>query len=405
MKYWFEKFLRFIKRNAGERIINLFAFVLSLGGRRVYDYITHGLITRQVFTATNATLKVEIHSPDYIKPDSSELEVITRIFNAYKKAKEDQKGKSRIFSPSSLWKDQLDKAYSPLLQGLEKDDIKPFHFFLSNFGSWKIPTGIENSGIIHSHASNQNSINYFENKMMAPLVQWWINNESQGRGLELLAHPKFGNQCGAYVNGHFITIGSFFSDIYSRLITEFIKTKRPIISEIGGGYGKLFYFLSRKISKFCYLDFDLPESLACASYFLLKAHPNKRFLLYGEGALSEEIMHEYDFIMLPSFEISKIPENSTDIFINTTSLGEMEPGTAQFFIGEICRSAKIFFHANHEYVRNYFKGGSASLLNNEYPIPSNQFELVVRYPDICHNIFQGTFDYNSDIFWYFYRKI
>ena len=35
--------------------------------------------------------------------------------------------------------------------------------------------------------------------------------------------------------------------------------------------GKLFYFISREIDNFCYLDFDLPEVLCCASYFQIKS--------------------------------------------------------------------------------------------------------------------------------------
>ena len=388
----------------GEHIINLLAFVLSLGGRRIYDYIAHGLVTRQFTTTADTTLEVKIHSPEYVKTDSNELEIVNRIFTAYKKAKEDQKHKNPIFAPSSLWSDQLDNAYSPLLQGFEKNNVEPFHFFLANFGSWKTSTGIESSGIVQAHAVNKQTAHYFENKMIAPVIQWWLNSESHGRGLKSLSHPMFGNQSGAFVNGHFITLGSVFSDMYSRLISGFIKSKRPIIAEIGGGYGKLFYFLSRELSSFCYLDFDLPEGLSCASYYLLKTYPDKKFLLYGEGNFSAESLREYDFILLPSFELPQLPSNSTDMFVNTTSLGEMAPATAEYFLTEICRTAKVFFHANHEFIRNEFEGGSASLLNREYPIPSDQFELVVRYPEICHSILQGHFDCHSDIFWYFYRR-
>jgi putative sugar O-methyltransferase len=347
---------------AGEHIINLIAFALSLGGRRAYDYIAHGLIIRQFVTTTDTALKVKIHSPDYAERDLMELETVNLVFTAYKKAKEDQKNKSSIYAPSSLWKDQIDNAYAPLLQGFNKNNIEQFHFFLCNFGSWKTSTGIESSSTVQSHAVNNKTIHYFEDKMMRPFVQWWINYESRGWSLESMAHPMFGNQYGAFINGHFVTIGSIFSDLYSQLIAGFMQAPRPIIAELGGGYGKLFYFLRRKISNFCYLDFDLPESLACASYYLLKSFPDKKFLLYGEGPLSKDSLQEYDFILPPYFELPKLPKDSVDIFVNTTSLGEMEPDSAKYFLGEISRTAKCFFHANHEFVRNNFEGGSVSLI-------------------------------------------
>ena len=66
------------------------------------------------------------------------------------------------------------------------------------------------------------------------------------------------------------------------------KRTRPVIAELGGGYGRLFYFLSQHFSEFTYIGIDLPEILCCASYYLMLAFPDKRFLLYGEAEVTPQ---------------------------------------------------------------------------------------------------------------------
>ena len=129
-------------------------------------------------------------------------------------------------------------------------------------------------------------------------IRWWLHFESRTRDLSCLSQPRYGNQCGAIVNGNFITYESVLNDFYASLICNFLGNKsKPIIGEIGGGYGVLFYFISRTFKNFCYLDFDLPESLCCATYYLLKSFPEKKFLLYGEeNILNEDVMKDYDCI-------------------------------------------------------------------------------------------------------------
>ena len=188
------------------------------------------------------------------------------------------------------------------------------------------------------------------------------------------------------------------------MISSFVEKSRPVVGEIGAGYGILFHFISRDLSDFCYLDFDLPETLSCATYYLMKSFPEKRFLLYGEGELDEEATREYDFIFMPSFAIRDLPNDSVDIFINMSSLGEMKPNACLAFVNEICRTSHGFWHMNHEYVRNEFEDGTASLVNGEYPVPEESFDLVVRYIDALNAAWQGVFEPGYDIYGYYYTR-
>lgn len=344
----------------------------------------------------------QLITPAKVAPCSEDNELIVRIMTAYRKAKEAQLTSDPIYLPSSLWQKQLDEAYC----SLQKNNNEEIGFFFRNFGSWPIYTGIENSVLIDnlskSFISRKKLWRMFDN-----LLTFWELHEQKTRTLESISYPRYGNQSGIEINGTFIGIGSVFNDVHSSVIANLLSDiNRPIIAEIGGGYGKLFYFISRKIENFCYIDFDLPETLSLASYYLIKTFPNKKFLLFGEGCLSKDAINNYDFILMPSFCIDDLPSYSVNIFLNKNSFGEMLPKTTKKFINHIERTTNNWFwHMNHEIIRNNFNDGSKSLVNSEYQPSEKVFKLISRYFDVGHAVFQGGFDYNSDIYCYIYKAI
>ena len=331
--------------------------------------------------------------------NSEDDAIISRIMCAYHKAKFAQIEADPVYLPSSLWQKQLDDSYSSMKKSKEE-----VGYFLNNFGSWPKYTGIEHSTLIDDLSTSKMSRKRL-NRMFSNLLEFWKLHEQQDRTLESITYPQHGNQSGIEINGTFLGIGSVTNDLRASGIINLLSgINRPVISEIGGGYGKLFYFISKKIDNVCYLDFDLPETLSLASYYLMKTFPNKKFLLFGEGDLSQDAIDEFDFILMPSFCMEMLPANSVDISINANSFGEMSSETTKKFIHHIERTTKDWFwHMNHEFIRNKFENGTQSLINAEYK-PSDKFKLISRYMDIGHAIYQGGFDYKNDIYCYIYKR-
>jgi putative sugar O-methyltransferase len=348
---------------------------------------------------TKGDLDIEMMTPSYVAPDASDRKMVERIFNAFRLAKQDQKEKDVIFMPSTYWQSQLNSSYPINLD----TNIDQFHFFLANFGASNSILGITWTYLLSQHMTPK-ARKYFENSVFRRKVGWWLKFESRGRDLTNLSQPQYGNLWGARVNGNFITYESVLNEFYGQTISNFIRKDRPIVGEIGAGYGVLFYFISRKLSDFCYLDFDLPETLTCATYYLMKSFPKKAFLLYGEGKLSETALKKYDFIFMPSYTIRDLPTDSVDIFINMSSLGEMKPETCRMFVREICRTAQAFWHMNHENLRIKYGDGTESLVNLEYPISEKKFNLIIRYVDALNAAWQGAFEPGYDIYGYYYKR-
>jgi putative sugar O-methyltransferase len=371
-------------------------FFLGLLGKNFKNVIIQNLNLSQ----QNRDLEVKIFCPEYIKSDPSEKKLIERILAAYKHAKQIQEKAPTVFLPSLLWQNQLEISYKSLMTF----NIEEFHHFLTNFGAWQHYTGIEHC--LHDIQKSSYSTRNFEHSM-ASSISWWLLHHSKGRDISVLTQPRFGNIAGTLINGTFVSLGAAFNDMRAENIASIAQISNeqcPIIAEVGGGYGKLTYAISKCLKNFKYIDFDLPETLCCATYYLMKCFPNKKFLLFGEGELSQDTISNYDFILMPSFCIESLPTDSVDVFINLNSLGEMSPETTTKFVSEITRTSKYFWHMNHEFIRNDFTPTSSSLINCEYGLPNDQFRQVVRYQDIGHAIYKGNFDLNSDIYCYVYKN-
>ncbi len=346
-------------------------------------------------------------SPDYIEPskDKIELEVVDRIFQSFKKMKKDQKNVSKIYLPSSLWQQQIDHSYSYFSEALKSNNLDKFHFFLTNFGSWKQYHGVESSTLIKNKMRTIIGRRYLKNVVFNNALKNWKWLYNNRKNVSSLTYPRHGNQVGALIDNNFVGVGSFFNEVYGSLLGELIDdVPRPVIAELGAGYGKLAYFTLRSMNSSCYLDFDLPETLCLAAYYLMKSWPYKKVLLYGEEEYSIKSHDKYELIFMPSYEIEKLCNNSVDLFINKNSLGEMTREATANYVRHIASSTRYFFHMNHDVFPNVYNDDSAGLLAHEYPIPKDMFKLIFRYPDMGHIMHHGKVDYYMDIFIYLYER-
>ncbi len=385
------------------RIVNAFCRAadscLRLGGTRFHDRVARELGATVPFDGPGAEdLAIEILSPAPEAPAPGDRPVVARILAAYRKAKTDQRDADPVFLPSSLWSRQLDGSFGALVSAGAANDLDRFHRFLANFGASENYTGINYSTMVRDHARSRRLARHFERMVVGQMVRWWMKSESGGRDIAALSPPRHGNQAGARVNGHFVGVDTVLNDYYGRMIAGLVGGEGATIGEVGGGYGILAYSISRRLGAFRYLGFDLPETLCCAAYYLMKCFPARRFLLYGEGPLDGTRLPDHDFVLMPSWEIGRLPARSLDIVLNMSSLGEMGPATCRKLVFEICRVSDAFWHMNHEFRRNGFADGTASLLNAEYPVPPGEFRLVVRYIEAVNALYKGRFDEGYDIY-------
>ena len=195
--------------------------------------------------------------------------------------------------------------------------------------------------------------------------------------------PPVGNPWGYLVDGSLLLPNSLRHHYWGAHVKNLLAgEENPIVAEIGGGYGGFAYSLLSSSRQVRYIDFDLPEILLMASYYLMNAFPQKRFLLFGEAenddALTTEVIDEFDVILLPNFRLPQLGSNSVDLFTNTHSLSEMDYHTVAEYISQIVRTSKrYFFHVNSD--QETLKGtGHVEVPSSRFPIPADIFQRVYK---------------------------
>ena len=327
-----------------------------------------------------------------------------RIFESFKKMKANQK-KNSFNKPSKQWQIHLNRDFKELNESLKFNNFRKFQNFLNNFGNHDKYLGIETQTYLKRFSKNILLKKYLINRVFKKQYDLWNYHNSLKKSSSNLKTPKFGNQIGANINNNFVTLASFSNEIITSNLNEILKSnRRPFVAELGAGYGQFAFHLLKKKKNFCYIDFDIPEVLCLAAYYLMKAFPRKKAILYGEKKFSEKNISNSQLIFLPYYEIKKLKKNSMDLFINMCSLGEMEKETVKKYCKYISKSSNFFFHMNHDVYRNKFSTSKSGLLSNEYPI-GNEFTLVSKYLDIFHFIhLDGNIHFKNDIFAYLYKK-
>lgn len=354
-----------------------------------------------------AARAVTLHCPEYVQPArfGKERALVERIFRSYKKIKEAQQNIADVYRPASIWQEHLDQSYAYVLRALREDDVDTFHFFLANFGAWKSYIGIESASMVRAYAESLVARRYLTNVLFHQQLRTWKWFYGERKAVSCLSYPLHGNQIGAYIDGHFVGVGSFFNEIYGSLLKGLIGDReRPVVADLGAGYGKLAYFTLREVERSCFIDFDLAEPLCLAAYYLMLTWPGKSALLYGEEEYSSAAHGRYDLVFMPAHAIDKLADKSVDLFVNKNSLGAMTSEAVVNYVAHIARSTRYFFHMNHELYPNVYAGERRGLLGHEYPVPMSEFKLLFRYPDLGAMLHQGVLDYSMDIFSYLYER-
>lgn len=394
---------------------------------RLFTRVAHAAANSQYLFVNPANQLVRLESPGWVEPPRDDLPLVERLFESFVNMKRAEQHAPARFRQSSLWEDTLGDAFAPLRDAFKRDDVEPFRFFLANFGAWDRYTGITWSTytgitldpdarpILRSRArstSHRRTGWYLpgrilQNETYLKLYKLWNWVNSGRKPVDALDQPRHGNQSGAYIDDAFVTIPSFAAEVHGELLAEITRAvePKPVIAELGAGYGNLAYYLLSRLSRYTFVDFDLPEVLVTAAYFLAKAFPDKKVLLYGERDFQlPEAATEYDLIFMPSYELGRVPASCVDLFMNVSSLGEMPADVARAYVADITRATRYFFHSNHDRRRNVYKDGSQGLLAHEYPIPSDRFHLVTRYPELFISSYKGFFNFSEDYFVYLYRR-
>ena len=150
---------------------------------------------------------------------------------------------------------------------------------------------------------------------------------------------------------------AYYASEFARAV-DLDRQQDFVICELGGGYGNLARILKlvHAERRFTYVILDLPQMLPVSGYFLRANFPDARIGLWDElreADLSRETLSRYDFVLLPNWDIERLPDSGVDAVINTASLAEMDQEIVANYLHQIRR---IIAGGGHFYTVNRDRG-------------------------------------------------
>jgi putative sugar O-methyltransferase len=282
-----------------------------------------------------------------IDTTNDDTELLERICIAYNKAIKRQQSAPEVYRPTDWWQQVRQQSLGPVVQALLTQDIAALRAMYRNFFRNSCSTGLLGAPFGMAKAYFGGNIKDFHRRFYLSHVlyryDYW-KQQTEGRfPLRDLYGPGIGNPFGVQIDGTHIHVGAEYAHYCAHRIGSMIPNGPATVAEIGGGYGSMAYYLLRDRPDLTYIDFDVPESIALSSYYLLKAFPNLRFLLYGEEEMTSQVIARADVVLMPASEIAAMPAASIDVSFSSHAMSDLSVEAMEVYLNNIDRITRDNF--------------------------------------------------------------
>lgn len=270
--------------------------------------------------------------------------LIDRICAAFQKAKHRGAGAPAAFSDTLSWRGLREGPLRPFSLALDTGNIPALQTMLRNFYRNPCSSGLLAPPHGMARAWFQGSIRDIYRRYYLSHVlyryDYWQTLTNHRFTLKNLAGPGVGNPFGVVIDGTHIAVGSEYSHYCAHRVLELLaqdSTQRPVILEIGGGFGAIAWYLLRDGPPATYVTCDRPERLALSAYYLFRSFPDRRIVLFGESDLSPASIARADVLFVPAFELGALPDRATDVAFSSLALVDPAPDTLGPLLKQIDR--------------------------------------------------------------------
>jgi hypothetical protein len=322
---------------------------------------------------------VSANADNSIRPDEEDVKLTKIILESYDCMIKKSKTIAKPYKTGEMWDNIVNINKKDFYGPIKNRDVKQASVVFANFFKTTAIEGLWEGGAYMTTMKSLGGKLSFINATLRNYDFWRVlTNES----LDVVDLPNVGNPFGYKINGHIVSTAQFKLHYHSQQVYNLIRDfEKPVVAEIGGGFGGIPYYLFKMGFNGTYLDFDIPETLILSEYFLQKSLPDKKILIYNgqECVTLNDINNNYDIILMPNFMLKNIPDSCVDIVINTRSFCEMPTETLEEYmlqIDRICR--KYLYHDNANY-----KSHPYEIPAYEFPIPSS-FKLLTKVKSLWY---------------------
>jgi hypothetical protein len=296
--------------------------------------------------------RINVDIDDDVSADAALLE---RICTSYNAAAKRQHFAPQTYRPTDWWEQQRKWSLPPVIQALATHDVTALGRMYRNF--YRDPCS---AGLIVPQDLSKNyfggEVKDFHRRLylidVLYRIDYWQARMGSGFALSDLSGPLIGNPFGVVMEGTLVRVGAEYQHYCAHRIAGLLYSssnvkqgvgQRGMVVEVGGGFGGMAYYLLRDRPGITYIDFDVPESIALTSYYLLKAFPQLRFLLCGEDELTKEAISRSDVVLMPVSELAAMPVGLADLTFSSHAISDLSEEAMVSYLRSIGNITRDYF--------------------------------------------------------------
>lgn len=287
----------------------------------------------------------------HLDSQSNDTELLRRICEAYKAAT--RAPKSDIYEPTEWWAAIRRTSLQPVIRALETADVESLQRMYANFFRDPCSDGLVGKTLLLRPSVTRPFTRFHQAIYLTEAlvrVDYWKRLTQNRYALSELGGPAVGNPFGVTLEGVLIRTGAEHQHYCAQKIAGLLDAPDSVVFEVGGGFGGMAYYLLRGRQQIRYLNFDLPESIALAAYYLIKSFPEKRFLLCGETSGKSIASEHFDVALLPVSQISATPSRYADLVVSSHAMSDLKPAALSTYLEHIGRATKRYLLCESMYL-------------------------------------------------------
>lgn len=273
-------------------------------------------------------------------------QLLQRICRAYCLATSQERIAAEKYNPTPWWQQQRTAMLRPVMQALCSHDVDTLQSMYANFYRDDCATGLLPVQRVKGHYFGDTIRDVHRRLCLVDALyrlDYWTAQTDGRYSLRELAGPGTGNPWGVVLEDTLLREGAVYQHYCAQRIARLLPSGRATIAEIGGGFGGMAYYLLRDRPGTTYIDFDVPESIALASYYLLKSFPGLKVVLYGETDLNAETISKADIILVPIFQLECLPDRAVDLSFSSHALSDVKREFMPEYLSDIARITRNHF--------------------------------------------------------------
>lgn len=329
-----------------------------------------------------ATADLAAGLADHSSPlDDRHLAIVEQVQAWYGLLKKAQAGIDPLYLPAGEWEVYVNDRrgpYATILHGPTGEAAAVLGDFWRN-----------DLGPIVSHyayypdlaAGREDKVARFLDGMCRDHAVWTASTDGDAADL---VFPHAGNPWGVVIDGVLAAPQSYrFHHQASRALDLVADVDRPVVLEIGGGFGGMAMMLHRLAGRpLTYVDLDLPETLTLAAYYLLAAQPHLRVLLHDPTEpLDRGATDDHDVVLAANFAIEGLTGHPVHLFLNAFSLSEMPAAVIANYLGRVQALAPRYILHNNVDRADVVNRGHPRTPGSRFPIDPAAYKRLYRQFD------------------------